>query len=344
MGSVDRGDRESAVDRIRATRGRFLPPDELDRLVEEESSDRPSVTFFVDANVIVYAATESDYRAACLQILQAVANGDADGRTSPAVLEEVWYVERSGRAGPLDGLAARAPMRCSRPWSLLPTRRSGWPCRSARPSSVPRTEYMSARVGRRRSTRSCPRTRPSQGCADCAGSIRSTPLRCTGCCPVPGRSRRGSRSRSASIRSRLPTIRTGEQNQAVSGEMREERKVVTALFADVVGSTQLTEKLDPEDARELLGAAVRRMVDAVEAFGGTVKDLAGDGILALFGAPVTHEDDRRAGDPRRTPHRRADRRRRRVPVRSGSASRPGWWCSGRSAVEVGSNTARPATR
>jgi len=66
------------------------------------------VTFFVDANVIVYAATENEYRAACLQILEAVANGDADGRTSPAVLEEVWYVERSGRVGPLDGLAAQA--------------------------------------------------------------------------------------------------------------------------------------------------------------------------------------------------------------------------------------------
>ena len=66
---------------------------------------------------------------------------------------------------------------------------------------------------------------------------------------------------------------------------------MTALFADVVGSTQLTERMDPEDAREVLGGAVRRMVDAVEAFGGTVKDLAGDGILALFGAPVTHEDD-----------------------------------------------------
>jgi len=66
------------------------------------------LTFFVDANVIVYAATESEYRDPCLRVLEAVAAGEADGRTSPAVLEEVWYIERSGRAGRLDGLAARA--------------------------------------------------------------------------------------------------------------------------------------------------------------------------------------------------------------------------------------------
>ena len=126
--------------------------------------------------------------------------------------------------------------------------------------------------------------------------------------------------------------------------MREERKVVTALFADVVGSTQLTERMDPEDAREVLGGAVRRMVDAVEAFGGTVKDLAGDGILALFGAPVTHEDD--AERAIRAALRIVGRSRWATPrrSRSGSASRPGWWCSGRSAGEGGSSTARPATR
>jgi predicted nucleic acid-binding protein len=66
------------------------------------------VTFFVDANVILYAATESEHRGPCLRVLEAVAAGEADGRTSAAVLEEVWFVERSGRAGRLDGLAARA--------------------------------------------------------------------------------------------------------------------------------------------------------------------------------------------------------------------------------------------
>lgn len=66
------------------------------------------MTFFVDANVIVYAATDGPYREPCVRILEAIAAGQAGGRTSPSVLEEVWHVERSGRAGPLDGLAAHA--------------------------------------------------------------------------------------------------------------------------------------------------------------------------------------------------------------------------------------------
>jgi ABC-type oligopeptide transport system substrate-binding subunit/class 3 adenylate cyclase len=83
------------------------------------------------------------------------------------------------------------------------------------------------------------------------------------------------------------------QNQGMSASrpMREERRVVTALAADLVGSTGIAERLDPEETRLVVGEAVARMVHAVEEFGGTVKDLAGDGILALFGAPAAHEDD-----------------------------------------------------
>lgn len=66
------------------------------------------MTFFVDANVIVYAAVPGDYRAPCLEILEAIVRGAAPGRTSTAVLEEVWHLELSGRAGRLDGLAERA--------------------------------------------------------------------------------------------------------------------------------------------------------------------------------------------------------------------------------------------
>ena len=74
--------------------------------------------------------------------------------------------------------------------------------------------------------------------------------------------------------------------------MREERKVVTALFADLVGSTALGERLDPEERQARSSATPSRGSSTrSRRFGGTVKDLAGDGVLALFGAPVAHEDD-----------------------------------------------------
>jgi ABC-type transport system substrate-binding protein/class 3 adenylate cyclase len=76
-----------------------------------------------------------------------------------------------------------------------------------------------------------------------------------------------------------------------SAAVREERKVLTAVFADVVGSTALAERLDPEDVKLIVGEAVARLVGEVEALGGHVKDLAGDGVLAFFGAPTTREDD-----------------------------------------------------
>jgi class 3 adenylate cyclase len=67
--------------------------------------------------------------------------------------------------------------------------------------------------------------------------------------------------------------------------------VVTALFADVVGSTALGERLDPEDLRDVVGEGVARLVRAAEALGGHVDRVVGDGALILFGAPVAHEDD-----------------------------------------------------
>jgi ABC-type oligopeptide transport system substrate-binding subunit/class 3 adenylate cyclase len=73
--------------------------------------------------------------------------------------------------------------------------------------------------------------------------------------------------------------------------VREERKVLTAVFADVVGSTALAERLDAEDVKLVVGEAVARIVGEVESLGGHVKDLAGDGVLAFFGAPTTREDD-----------------------------------------------------
>jgi predicted ATPase/class 3 adenylate cyclase len=69
-----------------------------------------------------------------------------------------------------------------------------------------------------------------------------------------------------------------------------ERKQVTVLFADLKDSTELIRGLDPEAAQQLLDPALHRMMDAVHRFEGTVNQVLGDGIMALFGAPITHED------------------------------------------------------
>src|SRR6516225_4355913 len=70
-----------------------------------------------------------------------------------------------------------------------------------------------------------------------------------------------------------------------------ERKTVTTLFADIKGSMDLLENLDPEDARAIVDPALKLMIDAVHHYDGYVAQSTGDGILALFGAPVAHEDD-----------------------------------------------------
>src|SRR6516164_4366476 len=69
-----------------------------------------------------------------------------------------------------------------------------------------------------------------------------------------------------------------------------ERKQVTVLFADLKDSTELIRGLDPEAAQQLLDLALHRMMDAVHRFEGTVNQVLGDGIMALFGAPIAHED------------------------------------------------------
>jgi class 3 adenylate cyclase len=69
-----------------------------------------------------------------------------------------------------------------------------------------------------------------------------------------------------------------------------ERKTVTALFADIKGSMELMEDLDPEEARAFVDPALKLMIDAVHHFDGYIVQSTGDGIFALFGAPTAHED------------------------------------------------------
>src|SRR6266568_1644312 len=72
---------------------------------------------------------------------------------------------------------------------------------------------------------------------------------------------------------------------------REERKVVTVLFTDLVGFTSRAEKLDPEDVRAILSPYYARLREQIEQRGGTVEKFIGDAVMAVFGAPVAHEDD-----------------------------------------------------
>src|SRR5437016_8511169 len=72
---------------------------------------------------------------------------------------------------------------------------------------------------------------------------------------------------------------------------REERKVVTILFTDLVGSTARAEGLDPEDVRATLSRYYAQLRTELERYGGTVEKFIGDTVMAVFGAPVAHEDD-----------------------------------------------------
>jgi len=109
-----------------------------------------------------------------------------------------------------------------------------------------------------------------------------------------------------------------------------ERKTITALFADLKGSTALLEGLDPEEARALIDPALQLMMDAVHRYEGYVAQALGDGIFALFGAPIAHEDHpqralyaalrmqeemRRYADARRTHPRSAGHRSQRTEQR-----------------------------
>ena len=85
-----------------------------------------------------------------------------------------------------------------------------------------------------------------------------------------------------------PTPVSGRQATMPAGA---ERRHLTVLFCDLVGSTALTSSFDPEDLREIIGAYHRRVADCVAAFDGFVAKYMGDGVLAYFGYPQAHEDD-----------------------------------------------------
>ena len=85
-------------------------------------------------------------------------------------------------------------------------------------------------------------------------------------------------------------IRAEQAALEARGATEGERKTITALFADIKGSMELIEDLDPEDARSIIDPALQLMMVAVHRYEGYVAQSMGDGIFALFGAPIAHED------------------------------------------------------
>src|SRR6266540_313190 len=97
--------------------------------------------------------------------------------------------------------------------------------------------------------------------------------------------------------------RCGQENRAearfcdacgaplTESESREERKVVSVLFADLVGSTSTAEGMDPEDVRAMQDSYWQQVRSELQRHGGTVEKFIGDAVVALFGAPAAHEDD-----------------------------------------------------
>jgi class 3 adenylate cyclase len=135
-------------------------------------------------------------------------------------------------------------------------------------------------------------------CAECGSRL---PIRCPLCgadtptnakfCPDCGAALadigRPSSDSSGAIGKEISiTPEQGDAAHAIDGE----RKTVTALFADIKGSMELMEDLDPEEARAIVDPALKLMIDAVHRYGGYLVQSTGDGIFALFGAPIAHED------------------------------------------------------
>ena len=144
----------------------------------------------------------------------------------------------------------------------------------------------------------CPQCRSENSedarfCEQCGAKLE---LACPACGAPVNRSARfckkcGTQIGGASTSARAqPSVVTVGAERADSEAIEGERKTVTALFADIKGSTELMRDLDPEEARSIVDPVLHLMMAAVHRYGGYVAQSTGDGIFALFGAPVAHED------------------------------------------------------
>jgi predicted ATPase/class 3 adenylate cyclase len=127
----------------------------------------------------------------------------------------------------------------------------------------------------------------ARACAHCGSYASPTAKFCSQCGrPLFGV---GGDSRFASPRSYTPR-HLADRILTARAALEGERKQVTVLFADIKGSMELFADRDPEAAQKLVDPVLQRMIEAVQRYEGTVNDVMGDGIMALFGAPIAHED------------------------------------------------------
>ena len=131
-------------------------------------------------------------------------------------------------------------------------------------------------------------------CATCGAQAREGDRFCGVCgsalfqtCPTCG----SEQAASASFCSKCGSALKAGVRRSEPGSDQEERRVVTVLFADLVGSTALGARLDPEDVRTMQGELFALVNTEVERFGGVSEKFAGDAVVAVFGVPRTHEDD-----------------------------------------------------
>jgi class 3 adenylate cyclase len=130
-------------------------------------------------------------------------------------------------------------------------------------------------------------SRLALACGSCGAELPAAVKFCNRCGQAVGPPAAGSRS--GSPESYTPK-HLAEKILTSKAALEGERKQVTVLFADLKGSMELLADRDPEEARKVLDPVIERMMEAVHRYEGTVNQVLGDGIMALFGAPVAHED------------------------------------------------------
>ena len=125
-------------------------------------------------------------------------------------------------------------------------------------------------------------------CANCGNQLSATAKFCPECAH-PVAASVVTQPRFGSPESYTPK-HLAEKILTSKSSLEGERKQVTVLFADMKGSMELLADRDPEEGRKLFDAVIEQMMEAVHRYEGTVNHILGDGIMALFGAPLAHED------------------------------------------------------